>query len=201
MTQIEINKENILFEDHMNYDTEKRVLAEALNDSNFFKMRKIRIGMNILNRVFLTMDIINLAMAITMARYLPTLLPAVTGLLILISDILVWNVINKKLMAATNDLFITTRTLIAYDKADKYIGYWRDIVKRIDKKSTMLNFSRDNEENVSINAFWVDDDKKAHNEIFRVHKELVEYTEDRKVLIKLICPLNEENYIRLCLPK
>lgn len=94
-------------------------------------MRKIRIGMAILNRVFLTMAIINLAMAITMAHYLPTLLPAVTGLLILISDILVWNVINKKLMAATNDLFITTRALIAYDKADKYISYWRDIVKRI----------------------------------------------------------------------
>lgn len=201
MATIEINKENILFEDHMNYDTEKRVQAEALNDSNFYKMRKIRIGMVILNRFFLTMAIINLAMAITMVRYLPALLPAVTGLLILISDILVWNVINKKLMAATNDLFITTRTLISYDKADKYIGYWRDIEKRIDKKSTMLNFSRDNDENVSINAFWVDDDKKAHNEIFHVHKDLVEYTENRKVLIKLICPLNEENYIRLCLPK
>lgn len=201
MATIEINKENILFEDHMNYDTERRVQAEALNDSNFYKMRKIRIGMVILNRFFLTMAIINLAMAITMVRYLPALLPAVTGLLILISDILFWNVINKKLMAATNNLFITTRTLIAYDKADKYIGYWRDIEKRIDKKSTILNFSRDNEENVSINAFWVDDDKKAHNEIFHVHKELVEYTEDRKVLIKLICPLNEENYIRLCLPK
>lgn len=201
METIEINKENILFEDHMNYDTEKRVQAEALNDSNFYKMRKIRIGMVILNRFFLTMAIINLAMAITMVRYLPTLLPAVTGLLILISDILVWNVINKKLMAATNDLFITTRTLIAYDKADKYIGYWRDIEKRIDKKSTMLNFSRDNEENVSINAFWVDDDKKAHNETFCVHNDLVEYTENRKVLIKLICPLNEENYIQLCLPK
>lgn len=201
MATIEINKENILFEDHMNYDTEKRVQAEALNDSNFYKMRKIRIGMVILNRFFLTMAIINLAMAITMVRYLPALLQAVTGLLILISDILVWNVINKKLMAATNNLFITTRTLIAYDKADKYIGYWRDIVKRIDKKSTMLNFSRDNEENVSINAFWVDDDKKTHNEIFHVHKDLVEYTENRKVLIKLICPLNEENYIRLCLPK
>lgn len=201
MATIEINKENILFEDYMNYDTEKRVQAEALNDSNFYKMRKIRIGMVILNRFFLTMAIINLAMAITMVRYLPALLPAVTGLLILISDILVWNVINKKLMAATNDLFITTRTLIAYDKADKYIGYWRDIEKRIDKKSTMLNFSRDNEENVSINAFWVDDDKKAHNETFCVHKDLVEYTENRKVLIKLICPLNEENYIRLCLPK
>lgn len=201
MATIEINKENILFEDHMNYDTEKRVQAEALNDSNFYKMRKIRIGMVILNRFFLTMAIINLAMAITMVRYLPTLLPAVTGLLILISDILVWNVINKKLMAATNDLFITTRTLIAYDKADKYIGYWRDIEKRIDKKSTMLNFSRDNEENVSINAFWVDDDKKAHNKTFCVHKDLVEYTENRKVLIKLICPLNEENYIQLCLPK
>lgn len=201
MATIEINKENILFEDHMNYDTEKRVQAEALNDSNFYKMRKIRIGMVILNRFFLTMAIINLAMAITMVRYLPALLPAVTGLLILISDILVWNVINKKLMAATNNLFITTRTLIAYDKADKYIGYWRDIEKRIDKKSTMLNFSRDNEENVSINAFWVDDDKKAHNETFCVHKDLVEYTENRKVLIKLICPLNEENYIQLCLPK
>ena len=201
MATIEINKENILFEDHMNYDTEKRVQAEVLNDSNFYKMRKIRIGMVILNRFFLTMAIINLAMAITMVRYLPTLLPAVTGLLILISDILVWNVINKKLMAATNNLFITTRTLIAYDKADKYIGYWRDIEKRIDKKSTMLNFSRDNEENVSINAFWVDDDKKAHNETFCVHKDLVEYTENRKVLIKLICPLNEENYIQLCLPK
>jgi hypothetical protein len=201
MATIEINKENILFEDHMNYDTEKRVQAEALNDSNFYKMRKIRIGMAILNRFFLTMAIINLAMAITMVRYLPALLSAVTGLFILISDILVWNVINKKLMAATNDLFITTRTLISYDKADKYIGYWRDIEKRIDKKSTMLNFSRDNDENVSINAFWVDDDKKAHNEIFHVHKDLVEYTENRKVLIKLICPLNEENYIRLCLPK
>lgn len=201
MATIEINKENILFEDHMNYDTEKRVQAEALNDSNFYKMRKIRIGMVILNRFFLTMAIINLAMAITMVRYLPALLPAVTGLLILISDILIWNVINKKLMVATNDLFITTRTLIAYDKADKYIGYWRDIEKRIDKKSTMLNFSRDNEENVSINAFWVDDDKKAHNETFCVHKDLVEYTENRKVLIKLICPLNEENYIQLCLPK
>lgn len=52
MATIEINKENILFEDHMNYDTEKRVQAEALNDSNFYKMRKIRIGMVILNRFF-----------------------------------------------------------------------------------------------------------------------------------------------------
>ena len=150
---------------------------------------------------FLAMNVMNLFLTCIDKEYRQTAFPIMIGFFALISVVVMQFIFDKKIKDGIDDLFDTGKSAIIYYQADRKIRSWRDIIERIESTSTMIDFKLDKQGNLSINTFWVDKENKAHNEIFGVPKEMVEYMDSQNLIIKLMSPVDEKNYIRVQLPQ
>lgn len=150
---------------------------------------------------FLAMNVMNLFLTCIDKEYRQTVFPIAISISLLLSVVIIQFIFDKKIKDGIDDLFDTGKSAIIYYQADRKIRSWRDIIERIESTSTMIDFNTDKQGNLSINAFWVDKENKAHNEIFDVKKEMVEYIDSQNVIIKLMSPVDEKNYIRVQLPQ
>ena len=198
---IEVKKQDIIFEDNMDYDTTKRMKAEEQDNIKFNRIMRLRNRKFGFAYGFLAMYVMNLFLTCIDKEYRQTAFPIVIGFFALISVVVMQFIFEKKIKDGIDDLFDTGKSAIIYYQTDRKIRSWRDIIERIESTSTMIDFNTDKQGNLSINAFWVDKENKAHNEVFDVKKEMVEYIDSQNVIIKLMSPVDGENYIRVQLPK
>lgn len=197
---IEVKKQDIIFEDNMDYDTTKRTKAEELENIKFNRIMRLRNRKFGFAYGFLAMNMMNLFLTCIDKEYRQTAFPIVIGFFALISVVVTQFIFDKKIKDGMDDLFDTGKSVTTYYQADRKIRSWRDIIERIESTSTMIDFKLDKQGNLSINTFWVDKENKAHNEIFDVPKEMVEYMDSPNLIIKLMSPVDEKNYIRVQLP-
>lgn len=198
---IEVKKQNIIFEDNMDYDTTKRMKAEEQDNIKFNRIMRLRNRKFGFAYGFLAMNVMNLFLTCIDKEYRQTAFPIMIGFFALISVVVMQFIFDKKIKDGIDDLFDTGKSAIIYYQADRKIRSWRDIIERIESTSTMIDFKLDKQGNLSINTFWVDKENKAHNEIFGVPKEMVEYMDSQNLIIKLMSPVDEKNYIRVQLPQ
>lgn len=198
---IEVKKQNIIFEDNMDYDTTKRMKTEEQDDIKFNRIMRLRNRKFGFAYGFLAMNVMNLFLTCIDKEYRQTAFPIMIGFFALISVVVMQFIFDKKIKDGIDDLFDTGKSAIIYYQADRKIRSWRDIIERIESTSTMIDFKLDKQGNLSINTFWVDKENKAHNEIFGVPKEMVEYMDSQNLIIKLMSPVDEKNYIRVQLPQ
>ena len=198
---IEVKKQDIIFEDNMDYDTTKRTKAEELENIKFNRIMRIRNRKFGFAYGFLAMNVMNLFLTCIDKEYRQTAFPIMIGFFALISVVVMQFIFDKKIKDGMDDLFDNGKSVTIYYQTDRKIRSWRDIIERIESTSTMIDFNTDKQGNLSINAFWVDKENKAHNEVFDVKKEMVEYIDSQNVIIKLMSPVDGENYIRVQLPK
>lgn len=198
---IEVKKQDIIFEDNMDYDTTKRMKAEEQDNIKFNRIMRLRNRKFGFAYGFFAMNVMNLFLTCIDKEYRQTAFPIVIGFFALISVVVMQFIFDKKIKDGIDDLFDTGKSAIIYYQTDRKIRSWRDIIERIESTSTMIDFNTDKQGNLSINAFWVDKENKAHNEVFDVKKEMVEYIDSQNVIIKLMSPVDGENYIRVQLPK
>lgn len=198
---IEVKKQDIIFEDNMDYDTTKKTKAEEQDNIKFDRIMRLRNRKFGFAYGFLAMNMMNLFLTCIDKEYRQTAFPIVIGFFALISVVVTQFIFDKKIKDGMDDLFDTGKSAIIYYQADRKIRSWRDIIKRIESTSTMIDFKLDKQGNLSINTFWVDKENKAHNEIFDVKKEMVEYIDSQNVIIKLMSSVDEKNYIRVQLPQ
>lgn len=198
---IEVKKQNIIFEDNMDYDTTKRMKTEEQDNIKFNRIMRLRNRKFGFAYGFLAMNVMNLFLTCIDKEYRQTAFPIMIGFFALISVVVMQFIFDKKIKDGIDDLFDTGKSAIIYYQADRKIRSWRDIIERIESTSTMIDFKLDKQGNLSINTFWVDKENKAHNEIFGVPKEMVEYMDSQNLIIKLMSPVDEKNYIRVQLPQ
>lgn len=198
---IEVKKQNIIFEDNMDYDTTKRMKPEEQDNIKFNRIMRLRNRKFGFAYGFLAMNVMNLFLTCIDKEYRQTAFPIMIGFFALISVVVMQFIFDKKIKDGIDDLFDTGKSAIIYYQADRKIRSWRDIIERIESTSTMIDFKLDKQGNLSINTFWVDKENKAHNEIFGVPKEMVEYMDSQNLIIKLMSPVDEKNYIRVQLPQ
>lgn len=198
---IEVKKQDIIFEDNMDYDTTKRTKAEELENIKFNRIMRLRNRKFGFAYGFLAMNMMNLFLTCIDKEYRQTAFPIAIGFFALISVVVTQFIFDKKIKDGMDDLFDTGKSVTIYYQADRKIRSWRDIIERIESTSTIIDFKLDKQGNLSINTFWVDKENKAHNEIFDVKKEMVEYIDSQNVIIKLMSPVDGENYIRVQLPQ
>lgn len=198
---IEVKKQDIIFEDNMDYDTTKRMKTEEQDNIKFNRIMRLRNRKFGFAYGFLAMNVMNLFLTCIDKEYRQTAFPIVIGFFALISVVVMQFIFDKKIKDGIDDLFDTGKSAIIYYQADRKIRSWRDIIERIESTSTMIDFKLDKQGNLSINTFWVDKENKAHNEIFGVPKEMVEYMDSQNLIIKLMSPVDEKNYIRVQLPQ
>ena len=198
---IEVKKQNIIFEDNMDYDTTKRMKVEEQDNIKFNRIMRLRNRKFGFAYGFLAMNVMNLFLTCIDKEYRQTAFPIMIGFFALISVVVMQFIFDKKIKDGIDDLFDTGKSAIIYYQADRKIRSWRDIIERIESTSTMIDFKLDKQGNLSINTFWVDKENKAHNEIFGVPKEMVEYMDSQNLIIKLMSPVDEKNYIRVQLPQ
>lgn len=198
---IEVKKQDIIFEDNMDYDTTKRMKTEEQDNIKFNRIMRVRNRKFGFAYGFLAMNVMNLFLTCIDKEYRQTAFPIMIGFFALISVVVMQFIFDKKIKDGIDDLFDTGKSAIIYYQADRKIRSWRDIIERIESTSTMIDFKLDKQGNLSINTFWVDKENKAHNEIFGVPKEMVEYMDSQNLIIKLMSPVDEKNYIRVQLPQ
>lgn len=198
---IEVKKQDIIFEDNMDYDTTKRMKTEEQDNIKFNRIMRLRNRKFGFAYGFLAMNVMNLFLTCIDKEYRQTAFPIMIGFFALISVVVMQFIFDKKIKDGIDDLFDTGKSAIIYYQADRKIRSWRDIIERIESTSTMIDFKLDKQGNLSINTFWVDKENKAHNEIFGVPKEMVEYMDSQNLIIKLMSPVDEKNYIRVQLPQ
>ena len=198
---IEVKKQNIIFEDNMDYDTTKRMKTEEQDNIKFNRIMRLRNRKFGFAYGFLAMNVMNLFLTCIDKEYRQTAFPIMIGFFALISVVVMQFIFDKKIKDGIDDLFDTGKSAIIYYQADRKIRSWRDIIERIESTYTMIDFKLDKQGNLSINTFWVDKENKAHNEIFGVPKEMVEYMDSQNLIIKLMSPVDEKNYIRVQLPQ
>lgn len=198
---IEVKKQDIIFEDNMDYDTTKRTKAEELENIKFNRIMRLRNRKFGFAYGFLAMNMMNFFLTCIDKEYRQTAFPIVIGFFALISVVVTQFIFDKKIKDGMDDLFDTGKSVTIYYQADRKIRSWRDIIERIESTSTIIDFNTDKQGNLSINAFWVDKENKAHNEIFDVKKEMVEYIDSQNVIIKLMSPVDGENYIHVSVPQ
>ena len=194
---IEVKKQDIIFEDNMDYDTTKRMKTEEQDNIKFNRIMRLRNRKFGFAYGFLAMNVMNLFLTCIDKEYRQTAFPIMIGFFALISVVVMQFIFDKKIKDGIDDLFDTGKSAIIYYQADRKIRSWRDIIERIESTSTMIDFKLDKQGNLSINTFWVDKENKAHNEIFGVPKEMVEYMDSQNLIIKLMSPVDEKNYIRV----
>lgn len=198
---IEVKKQDIIFEDNMDYDTTKRMKTEEQDNIKFNRIMRLRNRKFGFAYGFLAMNVMNLFLTCIDKEYRQTAFPIMIGFFALISVVVMQFIFDKKIKDGIDDLFDTGKSAIICYQADRKIRSWRDIIERIESTSTMIDFKLDKQGNLSINTFWVDKENKAHNEIFGVPKEMVEYMDSQNLIIKLMSPVDEKNYIRVQLPQ
>lgn len=198
---IEVKKQDIIFEDNMDYDTTKRTKAEEQDNIKFDRIMRLRNRKFGFVYGFLAMNVMNLFLTCIDKEYRHTVFPIAISFSLLISVVIIQFIFDKKIKDGIDDLFDTGKSAIIYYQADRKIRSWRDIIERIESTSTMIDFKLDKQGNLSINTFWVDKENKAHNEIFGVPKEMVEYMDSPNVIIKLMSPVDGENYIHVSVPQ
>lgn len=197
---LNIDKEKIRFVNYMNPEGLEEEFQQKAGEFSDM-LGKWILGCNLLhhgNRTLLILAILNLILNCSIKEYREGLWSLIcAGLLLFITvaiRIINNHLIHKIETATEADRFFNTA------EAKRKIETWQSIMLKISKPSTRLDFSINNGGKVTINTFWVDDKKKAHNDIFCIPIEKVKQTQDENVIIELVNPLENRDYISLYLP-